>query len=67
MLIVGERINATRKKIGEAVQAQDAEQIRRKAHRKAHPPVGALNLRPGLDSLLRVRPGWGKKRQHRLG
>ena len=48
MLIVGERINATRKKIGEAVQAQDAEHIRAEASKQVEAGAHLIDVNGGI-------------------
>lgn len=49
MFIVGERINATRKRIGEAVLKQDAELIAREAQRQVEAGAHMLDVNGGLD------------------
>jgi 5-methyltetrahydrofolate corrinoid/iron sulfur protein methyltransferase len=48
MLIVGERINATRKKIGEAVQAQDAEHIKGEAVKQVEAGAHLIDVNGGI-------------------
>jgi len=48
MLIVGERINATRKKIGEAVQNQDAEHIKAEAVKQAEAGANLIDVNGGI-------------------
>jgi len=48
MLIVGERINATRKKIGEAVQAQDAEHIKAEAIKQVEAGANLIDVNGGI-------------------
>ena len=48
MLIVGERINATRKKIGAAVQAQDAEHIKAEAVKQVEAGANLIDVNGGI-------------------
>jgi 5-methyltetrahydrofolate--homocysteine methyltransferase len=48
MLIVGERINATRKKIGEAVQNQDAEHIKAEAVKQVEAGANLIDVNGGI-------------------
>jgi 5-methyltetrahydrofolate--homocysteine methyltransferase len=48
MLIVGERINATRKRIGEAVQAQDADHIRAEAVKQVEAGAHFIDVNGGI-------------------
>jgi 5-methyltetrahydrofolate--homocysteine methyltransferase len=48
MLIVGERINATRKKIGEAVQNQDAEHIKAEAVKQVEAGAHLIDVNGGI-------------------
>jgi 5-methyltetrahydrofolate corrinoid/iron sulfur protein methyltransferase len=48
MLIVGERINATRKKIGEAVQNQDAEHIKAEAVKQVEAGAHMIDVNGGI-------------------
>jgi 5-methyltetrahydrofolate--homocysteine methyltransferase len=48
MLIVGERINATRKKIGEAVQAQDADHIKAEAIKQVEAGAHFIDVNGGI-------------------
>jgi 5-methyltetrahydrofolate--homocysteine methyltransferase len=48
MLIVGERINATRKKIGEAVQAHDAEHIKAEAVKQVEAGANLIDVNGGI-------------------
>ena len=50
MLIVGERINATRKKIAEALKARDKAFIRKEARIQMEAGAGYLDLNAGLGS-----------------
>ena len=49
MFIVGERINATRKRIGEAVQRGDSELIRREAVRQVEAGADMLDVNGGFE------------------
>jgi 5-methyltetrahydrofolate--homocysteine methyltransferase len=48
MLIVGERINATRKKIGAAVEAQDAEHIKAEAMKQVEAGAHLIDVNGGI-------------------
>jgi 5-methyltetrahydrofolate--homocysteine methyltransferase len=48
MLIVGERINATRKKVGAAVQAQDAEHIKAEATKQVEAGAQLIDVNGGI-------------------
>ena len=48
MLIIGERINATRKRIGEAVQKGDADLIREEARKQAAAGAHVLDVNGGI-------------------
>ncbi|HYK91451.1 MAG TPA: dihydropteroate synthase [Acidobacteriota bacterium] len=48
MLIIGERINSTRKRIGEAVQKGDADFIRAEARRQLDAGAGVLDINGGI-------------------
>jgi 5-methyltetrahydrofolate--homocysteine methyltransferase len=48
MLIVGERINATRKRIGEAVQSQDAELIKAEAIKQVEAGAQMIDVNGGI-------------------
>jgi 5-methyltetrahydrofolate--homocysteine methyltransferase len=48
MLIVGERINATRKRIGEAVQNQDAELIKAEAVKQVEAGANLIDVNGGI-------------------
>jgi 5-methyltetrahydrofolate--homocysteine methyltransferase len=48
MLIVGERINATRKKVGAAVQAQDAEHIKMEAVKQVEAGAHYIDVNGGI-------------------
>lgn len=48
MLIVGERINATRKKVGAAVQAQDAEHIKAEALKQVEAGAHFIDVNGGI-------------------
>ncbi len=48
MLIIGELINATRKKVGAAVEARDAEAIRSLAQRQAEAGANVLDVNGGV-------------------
>jgi len=49
MLIIGERINATRSRIGKAMEAQDAEFIGREARRQAAAGAHMIDVNAGRD------------------
>jgi 5-methyltetrahydrofolate--homocysteine methyltransferase len=48
MLIVGERINATRKKVGAAVEAQDAEHIKAEAVKQVEAGADLIDVNGGI-------------------
>ena len=48
MLIIGERINATRKRIGEAVQGQDAELIKAEAVKQVEAGANLIDVNGGI-------------------
>ena len=48
MLLIGELINATRKKVGAAVEARDAQFIRDLAQRQAAAGAGMLDVNGGV-------------------
>ena len=48
MLIIGERINSTRKRIGEAVQQGDAEFIREEARKQLDAGAHMLDVNGGI-------------------
>jgi 5-methyltetrahydrofolate--homocysteine methyltransferase len=48
MLIIGERINATRKRIGEAVQSQDAELIKAEAIKQVEAGANMIDVNGGI-------------------
>jgi 5-methyltetrahydrofolate--homocysteine methyltransferase len=48
MLIIGERINATRKRIGEAVTRRDADFIREEAHKQVEAGAHLLDVNGGV-------------------
>jgi len=50
MFIVGERINATRKRVGEAVLRQDADLIQREALRQVEAGADMLDVNGGIDA-----------------
>lgn len=50
MFIVGERINATRKRIGEAVRNQDVNSIQREARRQVDAGADVLDVNGGLEA-----------------
>ena len=49
MFIIGERINATRSRIGKAMEAQDAEFIGREARRQAAAGAHMIDVNAGRD------------------
>lgn len=50
MFIVGERINATRKRIGEAVRTKDVELIQNEARRQVEAGANMLDVNGGLEA-----------------
>ena len=50
MFIIGERINATRKRVGEAVLRQDADLIRREALRQVEAGADMLDVNGGIEA-----------------
>mgnify|MGYP005836576743 CR=1 FL=1 len=50
MFIVGERINATRKRIGEAARTKDAELIQNEARRQVEAGANMLDVNGGLEA-----------------
>lgn len=49
MFIIGERINATRKRVGEAVLRQDADLIQREARRQVEAGADVLDVNGGVE------------------
>ena len=47
MLIIGERINGTRKKVGAAIEARDADHIKNEAKRQADAGAACLDVNAG--------------------
>ena len=58
MLVVGERINATRKKIGEAVQAGDAEHIKAEATKQVEAGAHFIDVNGGIPGKEKEYLQW---------